>query len=302
VNVLRLEMEGNMRSRFLTARVAVAAVALGGLVGFAPAAGAASGTHVCSGTFQNPGVLVGTYNDVSVQGVCAVPAGPAVVRGNLSVSRGSVIVAAFGMNHSRLEVHGDLWVEQDGGAVLGCNTTSSSCIDDPNPDHPTLSSHATVRRNLIGQGALGILAHNADVWGDFLSNGGGGGVNCDPHGFFNQFQSPAFSTFEDGSIGGNVRISNVRSCWMGFNRVNVAGSVAINNNQLADPDAIEILGNHISGNLSCAGNSMVWDSFDVSENLFPREYSRNTVGGTRGGQCRLDSPTSPSDQPGPGAF
>src|SRR5262249_54891366 len=157
---------------------------------------------------------------------------------------------------SRLEVHGDLWVEPGGGAVLGCNTTSGACFDDPNQEHPTLSSHATVRRNLIAQGALGIINHNADVWGDYLSTGGGGGITCDPVGFFQAFQSPAFSAFEDGSIGGNVRISNVRSCWMGFNRVHVGGSVAINNNQLADPDAIEILGNHIEGNLSCSGNSM----------------------------------------------
>ena len=62
-------------------------------------------------------------------------------------------------------------------------------------------------------------------------------------------------------------------------------------NQFADPDAIEILANRIGRNLNCRGNSMVWNSADLTEGeLFPRLPEPNTVGGQRLGQCILASP------------
>jgi hypothetical protein len=72
--------------------------------------------------------------------------------------------------------------------------------------------------------------------------------------------------------------------------------------QLADPDAIEIVFNHIHGNLSCQGNSMVRDSGDLSDNLFPRAPQPNTVDGKRRERCVLSSPVSPGGRLGPGPF
>jgi hypothetical protein len=89
---------------------------------------------------------------------------------------------------------------------------------------------------------------------------------------------------------------------MGLIRLHVRQSMAVRNNRLADPDAIEINANHIAGNLTCRRNSMVWDSGDLTANLFPRQPQPNTVGGERRGQCVLNSPTSPHDPPGPGPF
>ena len=147
-----------------------------------------------------------------------------------------------------------------------------------------------------------MIVHNATIGGNVEQHGGGGGLTCDPIGVFNAFGSPVFSTYEDSSVGGNLNISNVTSCWMGTARVDIAGNASYVGNQLADPDAIEIVLNHIHGNLSCAGNSMVWDSGDLTEDLFPRVPQPNTVDGKRKGDCVLSSPTEEGGAPGPGPF
>ena len=97
--------------------------------------------------------------------------------------------------------------------------------------------------------------HNFTVGGDVIQTGGGGGVNCNPQGIFKLFQSPAYSTYEVGTVGGDVRISSVHSCWMGVVELHVGNTVVMYRNKLADPDAIEILSNNITGNLICRGNS-----------------------------------------------
>jgi len=261
----------------------------------------AAGTHVCSGTPKSPGHLHGTFGDVEVKGACAVDSGAAHVR-NVDVTKGSVLVAAFGQHHSSLSVSGDVKVAPGATAIIGCLPSSFPCIDDPSQHHPTLSSHAHVGMNILGRDALGILVHNTDVGYDVVETGGGGGFNCRPQGIFNLFQSPVFSAFEDMTVGANIRIFNVRSCWAGIARANVQGDITVSNDKYNDPDAMEIVLNHVHGNLSCTGISMTWDSGDIGNGLFPRQPQPNTVDGRRSGQCVLNSPTSPNDKPGPGAF
>jgi hypothetical protein len=91
---------------------------------------------------------------------------------------------------------------------------------------------------------------------------------------------------------------------MGLNRLTVRGDVHLLNNQLADPDAIEILANMISGDLVCLKNSMTWDSAEAGfPGLFPRTPPfTNTVKGERVGQCVLSSPTTQGGPLGPGPF
>ena len=135
-----------------------------------------------------------------------------------------------------------------------------------------------------------------------IQTGGGGGVNCKPQGVFKLFQSPVYSTYEVGTVGGDVRISSVHFCWMGVVELHVGNTVVMHANQLADPDAIEILANNIAGNLICRGNSRTWDNGDISEHLFPRQPEPNTVGRNRKGQCVLSSSNTKDDKPGPGPF
>jgi hypothetical protein len=268
----------------------------------APVGSASAATQqTCTGTPQNPGVLSGTYNsNVVVQGACQVSAGPAVINGNLTVSGGSVLLAQF--SNADLTVNGNLTVWVGATAFLGCDPQSSPCIDDPDPNNPTQFAALTVSGDVLGQQPLGLIVHNATVNGNYTQTGGGGGLTCDPVGIFALFGSPAFSTIEDSTVDGSVTVTRLKSCWLGLIRLQVGRNVVVQNNRLLDPDAIEINDNHISGSLICISNSMVWDSAEIGDGLFPRAPEPNTVDGRRIGQCVLSSPTEPEGPRGPGPF
>jgi len=248
------------------------------------------------------------WGTVTIKGACAVNGGAAVVHGNLVVSAGSALIAAFARNDvagkgsSSLRVTGNVVVDRRAAAVLGCFASSFACLDDPHQSNPRLNSHDVVGGSIIGSAALGIIGHDLTVMGSVVQTGGGGGFNCNPQGIFTLFQSPVFTTYEDSVVWGNIVITGVRSCWLGTARVHVHRNALYLDNKLADPDAIEIVSNHVDGALACFQNSRTWDSGDLTENLFPRVPQPNTVEGGRFGQCRLNSPTSPKDKPGPGLF
>jgi len=273
-----------------------------------PAGAAVTGTTTCSGTPSAPGVLTGTHGAVVVKGACEVNAGAAVVNGDLTLSPGSALLAAFALNDqtgsgtSSLAVTGNVLVRAGATLLMGCNPANFACLDDPNQSNPTLSMHPTVGLDLRSNQPLGVIVHNFSVGGDVIQTGGGGGVNCKPQGVFKLFQSPVYSTYEVGTVGGDIRISSVHSCWMGVVEMHVGNTVVMYQNKLADPDAIEILSNNITGNLICRGNSRTWDNGDIGPNLFPRQPEPNTIGRNRKGQCVLSSPNTKTDKPGPGPF
>jgi hypothetical protein len=286
---------------------------IGGMLAAGPvtAAGAAvtSGTATCSGTPKAPGVLTGTFNgSVVVRGACEVNAGAAVINGDLTLSAGSALLAAFALNDktgtgkSSLTVKGNVLVRSGATLLMGCNPANFPCLDDPDQSNPTLSMHPTVGLDLRSNQPLGVIVHNFTVRGDVIQTGGGGGVNCTPQGVFKLFQSPVYSAYEVGNVGGDVRISSVHSCWMGVVQLHVGNSVVMYQNKLADPDAIEIISNNITGNLICRGNSRAWDNSETGNGLFPRQPGPNTVGRNRAGQCVLSSPNTRTDKPGPGPF
>jgi hypothetical protein len=290
----------------------VAAAALLGGAGYAagaPATAMAAGsTHVCTGTPSAPGVLAGSFDNVSVTGICFVNGGAALVHGDVTVHSGAALLAVFahndrtGSGSSNLTVRGNVNVESDGTLLMGCFATSFACLDDPNQSNPTLNSHSHVAGNLTSTDPLGVILHDVRVDGNITETGGGGGLNCNPSGVFAAFGSPVYSDYEDSGVGGSLSISHLTSCWLGVARVNIAGSLSFTDNQLADPDAIEILSNFVAHNLSCTGNSTVWDSADKGNNLYPRLLERNHVAGERSGQCVLSSPVKQGGTPGPWKF
>jgi hypothetical protein len=266
-------------------------------------------TRTCTGTPEAPGVLAGVYvGDVTIEGICEVNAGQARVLGNLTASPGSVLLAAFGLNDqtgsgsSSLTVAGNLRVQSGATVLLGCEPEHFPCVDDPDPEHATLSSQGRVFGNLREQQPLGVVVHNSLIFGDVSENGGGGGQTCEPSGVFAIFGSPVYSDYEDSFVAGNLDVTGLTSCWLGVIRNHVGGNMRMINDQLADPDAIEILSNQIAGNLNCQQNSQVWDSADETEALYPRVPGPNTVGGKRIGQCVLASPATEGGPLGPGAF
>jgi hypothetical protein len=282
------------------------------------------GTATCSGSVASPGVLVGSYaSNVVVSGACIVPAGPAMVNGNVTVTSGSVLVAAFGQNSSSLTVTGNVIVQIGATAILGCEPFFFTCVDDPNAQNGgTLTSTTAIGGNIIGNGALAVVVHASTVGGNIVENGGGPGVTCvppadspsntpsmelwatlpNPPGPQGQ---PPYSDYEDTSVHGNAIVTGLGTCWLGLNRLDVGGNMIVNSNQLADPDGIEILSNNVSNNLICQQNSFVWDSSEASLGqlgLYPCTPQPNTVGGHRIGQCVLASPATEGGPPGPGPF
>ena len=271
-----------------------------GFSALAAAPAGAHGTDTCTGSLNDfpahVGVLSGIHaGNVQISGACVVNAGPTEVKGNLTVLPGSALLAAFGETNfepgspaSTLTVDGSVSVQNGGTLLLGCFATSFPCFDDPmsGPDHsPTLNSAAKVGGNLMSTEPLGVIVHDGTVTGNVSENGGGGGLTCDPSGAFAAFGSPVYSDYEDSSVGGWMSISGLSSCWLGVARVHIGQSLTVTNDQLLDPDAIEILSNTIGGNLSCSGNRMVWDSADLTNDLYPRVWLPNSVAGRRMGQC-----------------
>jgi hypothetical protein len=256
------------------------------------AAGAASAAapYTCSGSFDNPGVLSGTYStNVFVSGACFT-GGPTTVTGNVFLQPGSVLIADDFTATGNVQVG-------SGATLVGGPTEEGG--DESGPPPPQ-SFH--VGGNLIATQPLGVVLHGSDIAGNVVETGGGGGFNCDPSGVFTLFDSPVFSVIGEGShVGGNVTISGLTSCWLGLTHSRFDGSVHVLNNQLADPDAIEILDNDIAGNIVCEQNSMMWDSADITEALYPRLWEPNRVSGMRVGQCVVAPPLTP-DGTSPGAF
>jgi hypothetical protein len=297
-----MKLRGNRRLRVA---LIAAALVMGSLLLSAKTA-AASSPYVCSGTLGSPGVLTGTHAWVNVEGFCVVNGGNAVVTADLTLEPNSVLAAAFANNDvagegtSSLSVSRDIIVEQGATLLLGCDPESFSCLD-----NGSSSSHDTVGGSVIVHSALGVIVHNTSIGGSVYQNDGGGGVSCNPQGIFALFGSGPYSAYEDSTVGGSINVHGLNTCWFGINRVSVGGSVNFDDNQLADPDGAELNTNTIHGNLSCHGNSFVWDSSEASfgqSGLYPRTPKPNTVTGTRYGQCVLASPATQGGPSGPGAF
>jgi hypothetical protein len=284
-------------------------LAAGGVAALTPGlvqASARKAPHVCNGTTSKPGVLTGRYRSgVVVKGFCEVNSGPAHVIGTLKLNRGSALIAAFGQKHSKLTVTGDVTVGQGATFVLGCNTTSSPCADDPNQNAPTLTSPGTVTGNITSNAPLGVIIHSTTVGGDVTQTGGGGGLSCTPPktGPFAMFMSPVFSDYEDNAITGDLTVTKVTSCYLGIIR-NGVSAMKVTYDSMGDPDAIEIETNVIKHNLACWHDKQhVWDSHETTETgLYPRALSRNTVHGNRKGQCRTAGPLTQNGPPAGGPF
>jgi len=208
----------------------------------APAAIAAGGGSTCTGGSVAPG----TYSSLVIAGACSIDSGPVTVLKNLTVQPGADLYAAF--SGSDLTVGGNLDVKKGAVLVLGCEPDAFPCFNDPNG-----VTNDVVGKNLSAQGALAVLVHHNTLNGNVVLSGGGGGVNCDPQPAL--MGSPAYATYEDNPIAGNVSISGWRSCWSGFFRNSVGGNVAYNNNVTFDEDGNEIATNTINGGLHCANNN-----------------------------------------------
>ncbi len=272
--------------------VAVTSLALAMVTMGAGAAGAAEAHHrppsICTGTLGTPGVLAGTYHgDVVVVGVCDVKGGAAVIYGDLILAPGSTLNATFARNDlamtgtSSLTVRGDVKVGTGATLLMGCEPDFSPCSDDPDAEEGgTLTGHNQVFGSVRASGALGVILHASKIYGDITVRGGGGGLTCaiPASGIFSVLDSPVFTDAEDNLIGGNLKITGLRTCWMGALRNHVGRSVITILNKMADPDADEVLANVIRGDILCLGNTPATQYGDSGS-------SPNEVRGDAFGEC-----------------
>jgi hypothetical protein len=259
------------------------------------AAGATDTHHhrngVCSGTLASPGVLAGKFRgDVVIIGVCNVNGGAAVIRGNLILSAGSTLNATFALNdvakkgRSSLTVRGDVKVGDGATLLMGCEPKFSPCSDDPNAGTGgTLTGRNRVGGTIKSFEALAVILHASKIGGDVLILSGGGGVTCavPPTGIFSVLKSPVFSDAEDNTIRGDLEIIGLRTCWMGALRNQVRESILTAFNTMADPDANEVLANHIRGDITCFGNTPAAQYGDSAS-------SPNLVRGDAFGECAFN--------------
>ena len=253
----------------------------------APLHGTAVGA-TCTGTSASPGVLAGTYSSsVVISGYCVVDGGPTTVNGSITVATGATLDATFarndvtGIGTSSLHVTGGVKVTSGAVFAMGCEPNYAPCSDDP---AGTLTGTNTVGMNITGAGALGLVVHASTIGGSINLSHGGGGSTCTvpTSGYFAKNFSPVFSDFEDNSIGGNLHVIGVQSCWLGLIRNAVHKSLTDSNNTFADPDANETMNNTVGKNITCSANTPAVHVGDSSQ-------TPNLVKGTASGECSFSS-------------
>lgn len=251
---------------------------------FGPVHASGGTSAICSGG----SIAGGTYNNMTVTGVCFVDSGSVSVK-NLDVAPGAWLIAASGSPDGSTDNLTTNNVTVDSGAVLvlGCLSFAFPCLNDPNANtDPTYFNTFTVNGNLTATNASAVIVHNGTITHNATVTGGGGGTACN-FGSGPLMGNPFYDDFEDSSIGGNVTIQGVSTCWLGLFRDTVAHNVTFNNNIDPNatsftppfpPDGNEIATNTIGGNLNCMGN-------DPTPQFGDSGGSPNTVMGRVTGQC-----------------
>jgi hypothetical protein len=236
------------------------------LFGMAGSAGAATPAvhHFGDFTCRGATLKAGTYRSLHVTGVCTLTS-----KGTVTV-RHDVVVGHHGMLNTltpgTFNVRGDVLVREHGVAGLGCNDEVGCAVE----------SNNHIGGDLIGIGARAVVVEQEHVGGNIRIIGGGGSENCNSAALFG---GPFFSTVHDSTVGGNVVVRRVHSCWIGLIRTTVGGTARLIGNRFGDPDAMEIVTNTIAGNLACFNNvpqAQVGDSGGAP----------NVVGGQKRGECK----------------
>ena len=204
------------------------------------------------------------------------------------IGPGAGLNATFALNDqpggtgaSSLTVKGNIIVQRDGLLAMGCEPNFSTCTDDPDQvNGGTLTGQNHVYGKVSEWKPLGAIVHASTIDGDVTELGGGGGsaatlrsLACSA-----ALQSPAFSDYEDNTIGGNLTVAGLQTCWLGMLRNNVHGNLGAFKNTMADPDAGEIVQNTVHRDIACVANSPASQFGDSGA-------SPNVVSGHAFGQC-----------------
>ena len=228
-------------------------------------AGAATpAAHFGNVTCHGGTIKAGTYRSLRITGVCTLTSkGTATVKGDVVVEGHAMLNT---LTTGTFNVGGSVIVKDDGIAGLGCND-EVGCPTESN-DH--------IGGSLIGTDAFAVVVEQEHVKGDITINGGGGSENCSSTALLG---GPYFMTVHDRTVGGDVSVRGIHSCWFGLIRTTVGGSATLIGNHFGDPDAMEIVTNTIGGNLNCFHNvphAQIGDSGGLP----------NKVAGHKRGECK----------------
>ena len=211
----------------------------------------------------------GTYKSMLITGLCYMKAGTIVIRGNLTVGPGALLDAGANPGDPRskpdvtatVRVGGNVFVGDGAVLVLGCSPNLLGIC----PHSLTFDS---IGGSLTAVGALADVLHGTSISGNATIVGGGGGAgsagcsNTKGHHFRAPWSEdaalakvvPQYTDFEDDSIGGDLTVIGVRTCWMGAVRVQIRGSLTWAEDVTNDPDGNEVANNLMGGNIACLYN------------------------------------------------
>lgn len=282
----------------LTASAASAAAAGGG------------GAYTCTGGDIAPG----TYWSITVTGVCYMPAGTIVVRGDLTVAPKALLDAvtpgdppSHPVVPATVLIGGNAFVGRGAVLVLGCSP-NVSCSNPPG------ISFDRIGGNLTAIGAQGVVFQSVTIGGSVSVLGGGGGAagGASSGGCFNVKKypipapwsedpglasgpngTPQYTDFEENAIGGNLSVIGLQTCYLGSLRNQVRGSLTYVHNVTSDPDGMEIDNNLMGGNMTCVSN-------DPAVQYGDSGAAPNMVGGSGYGECGFNVVVpNPAPSPGP---
>jgi hypothetical protein len=273
------------------------------MAGAVPIGGRFGPTYRCTGGNIRPG----TYGSILVTGVCYMPAGNITVRGDLTVNAGALldavtpgdpVASANPLLPAEVSIGGNVFVGAGGVLLLGC-APGNSC--------PTAYTYDTIGGSLTGIGALGVVIHAVTIGGSFSLLGGGSGSGPDvcagtqypwsadsslANGEGPGHPIPVYSDASTVSIGGDLSVVGLNSCWLGTIRDQIGGSATFADNTMGDPDAMEVDSNLIGNSLTCNNNLPAVQFGDSAA-------APNIVGGLASGECAFNV-LDPNPAPAPG--
>jgi hypothetical protein len=285
----------NRTSRWAVLRLvpvaALAATGLAATTGVASATGI-HGSYTCSGG----NVPAGVYRSMRVTGVCYTPSGNVTIQRSLTITPGALLDAVTAGDPTSgtpvvpatVDVKGNVYVEQGAALLFGCSP-NITCSNPPG------ISYDRIGGNLTAYAAQGVVVHSATIDGNVSIRHGGGGAaantcnsqtagsptvtNLEPWSEDAGLDfTPVYTDFEDVTVGGNLSVVGLNTCWLGSLRNQVGKNATYRGNRMGDPDGAEIANNVVHGNLACRNNSPAAQFGDS-------EAAPNLVFGSGFGEC-----------------
>lgn len=258
------------RRKSIAFAVSAAAVAALGLSVYTASADAtAAPSYTCTG--DGASVPGGTYSSLTIKGNCNVDDGDVHVVNNVTLKPNAALWQIW--VGSDLTVGGSVSAGKNTTLVLGCGY-GFFCYNVEGV------ATANIQHDIVTAGANTVQVVFSHIGGSVTQTGGGGGNNANTCEEVNADVSLSVtepeSTYYEDTIGGDVTITGVHTCFLEIYGSSIGQSVTYTGNKTYFSNGNEIEANHIARNLACVGN--VPPPVDFGDTNF--------VAGLATGQCK----------------